>query len=478
MITGARRPRPSVSRLLTLGLVSALLVGLAGLASYASTGIALAHGVRTSTSTALAHGARTSTSTTLRIWYATDDPTERPWARELVQRYAAGRRSVNVALSIYGLDVMNDKMQLALGAGNPPDLVYTTPRGPGLPAYVRAGKLLDLSAAARHANWAGALRPGLLAGYNSLLAANGGSRDSGKTYAVPYDMAAVGVLYNKTLFDTLHLAVPRTLADFNAVCARVKRAGLTPIGLGNADGWVGDDLYLTLANALAGPSSLTPELSLSPSFSFKGAPFRQAAQTLQGWSQNNYFTHEFGGLDAQDAVEAFFAGRTAMQLVSSSENSQILSHVHDKGVDVGIFPFPSAKKGQRPVMPQSGYAGWAVPTRSRNVAAATDFITYVTSAQTARLLLAHGMVPAHPVDTRSLSAAAPFQRDYIAALDAAEPGVYLDSAPIPNINATMEANVQLLLQNVEAPGFLVRSLQDVYASRGAHASSTRTDGEF
>jgi len=131
-------------------------------------------------------------------------------------------------------------------------------------------------------------------------------------------MAAVGVLYNKTLFGTLHLAVPRTLADFNAVCARVKRAGLTPIGLGNADGWVGDDLYLTLANALAGPSSLTPELSLSPSFSFKGAPFRQAAQTLQSWSRNNYFTREFGGLDAQDAVEAFFAGRTAMQLVSSS----------------------------------------------------------------------------------------------------------------------------------------------------------------
>jgi len=56
--------------------------------------------------------------------------------------------------------------------------------------------------------------------------------------------------------------------------------------------------------------------------------------------------------------------------------------------------------------------------------------------------------------------------------------VYLDAAPIPNINATMEANIQLLLQGYETPDFLPRSLQQVYASRGAKATSTRTDGEF
>ena len=71
-----------------------------------------------------------------------------------------------------------------------------------------------------------------------------------------------------------------------------------------------------------------------------------------------------------------------------------------------------------------------------------------------------------------------FQRAYLRALATATPGVYLDGAPVPNLNATMEANVQLLLQKVEAPAFLTRSLQTVYASEGLHASSTRTDGEF
>jgi ABC-type glycerol-3-phosphate transport system substrate-binding protein len=129
-------------------------------------------------------------------------------------------------------------------------------------------------------------------------------------------------------------------------------------------------------------------------------------------------------------------------------------------------------------MPQSGYEGWAIPRAARNPAAALDFMSYMTSAQTAALLLTHGMLPAHHLDARAARVAAPFQQEYLDALNGATPGVYLDAAPIPNINATMEANIQLLLQGYETPDFLPRSLQQVYASRGAKATSTRTDGEF
>lgn len=423
-------------------------------------------------------GRASATTSTLRIWYGTDDPTEQAWVQQLAQGFMARYRSVHVTLTTYNLDDLNDKMQLALGGGSAPDLVYATPRGPGLPVYVRAGRLLDLSSAARQRGWAGQLRAGLLASYNTLLAANGGSRDAGHTYAVPYDLAAVAVLYNKTIFARLHLQVPRTLAALEALLPRLARAGYTPLGLGNADGWVGDDWYLTLVNAGVDPTTLAAALRLSSSFSFEGAPYRAAAATLQAWATNNYFTHDFGGLDAQDGVTTFFSGKTAMQLISSTENSQILALARQTRLNVGIFAFPSARAGQPAVMPQSGYAGWAIPRAAHNAAAALDFITYAVSAPVATLLLSHGLLPARQVDTRTAHLAAGFQRDYLEALDTATPGVYLDSAPIPNINATMEANVELLLQNLETPSFLTRSLQQVYASRGARATSTRTDGEF
>lgn len=427
---------------------------------------------------AYGRGVAAATPSTLRIWYGTDDPTEASWAQQLARGFEAQHHGVKVSLTTYGLDDLNAKMQVALNGTNPPDLVYTTPRGPGLPAYVRAGKLLDLTTAARRRGWAARLRPGLLADYNRLLAANGSKRDAGKIYAVPYVIAAVAVLYNQQLFDKLHLRVPRTLSELQTALARVKKAGYTPLGLGNADGWVGDDWYLTMVNAQVAPAELASALRLSSSFSFTRPPFRAAAVTLQDWANRSYFTRDFGGLDAQDSVETFFDGKTAMQLVSSTENSQILSLARQSKVRVGIFAFPSARQGQPPVMPQSGYAGWAIPRNARNPGAALAFIDLVTSATTGDLLLSRGMLPAHRIDTRRARLAAPFQQQYITALDGATPGVYLDSAPIPNINATMEANVQLLLQGYEAPDFLTRSLQQVYASHGVKASATRTDGEF
>jgi ABC-type glycerol-3-phosphate transport system substrate-binding protein len=243
-------------------------------------------------------------------------------------------------------------------------------------------------------------------------------------------------------------------------------------------GWLGDDWWLTLVNARTGPAALTPVLRVSDRFTFAAPPFRWAAATLQDWAQRGLFTSHFGGLDAQDSVAAFFAGKTAMQLVSSTQNAHILSLTRATGLSVGIFPFPSVTPGRPPVMPQSGYAGWAVPCTAQHPAAALAFIDHVLSTRTVELLLSRGMVPAHRIEPKAALLAAPFQREYLDAVASALPGVYLDGAPVPNLNVTMEANIQLLLQGVETPDFLVQSLQAVYSSRGARATQTRTDGEF
>jgi raffinose/stachyose/melibiose transport system substrate-binding protein len=419
---------------------------------------------------------------TLRIWYGSDDPAEQSWVKQVVQRFGARYPTVQVTLSFYDLDDLIEKAQLALSSGAAPDLLYTTPRGPGLPAYVHAGKLRDLSADVKKRGWAARLRPGLLAAYNQLLAANGTARDRGHVYAVPYLMAAVGVLYNKDIFRKLHLQLPRTTAQFAALLPRLKTAGYTPIGFGNEDAWVGDAWYLTLLNAQVGPQALRPALRLDPAFRFTAPPFRQAAATLQGWARAGYFSRNFGSLDPQEAVEDFFErGHTAMQLVSSTQNAHILTELGDtdsKATNVGLFAFPSARGGQPPVMVQDGYSGWAIPTAAHNPAAALDFIDQATSEDTTRILLAHGLLPAHRLDNRSMQPMAPFQRDYLSALAVAPPGVYVDAAPIPNFLATMEAHLQLLLKGRETPHTLTQRLQDVYASRGRTATFTRTDGEF
>lgn len=418
-----------------------------------------------------------STTHALRVWYGTDDPVEREWAPDLARRFEQMHPGSVVQLSVYSFEDLNTKLQLALSAGDPPDLAYVTPRGPGIPAYVGAHRLRNLTAASHAGGWSRRLRTGLLNSYNEPFSYFGAKH--GQIMAVPMGLAAVAILYNTHLLQRLHLSIPRSLRTFQADLALSKAHGYVPLGLGNGDGWLGDDWYLTLVNSLAGPSTLRPEQQLAP-FSFKRPPFTRAARLLQTWSRAGYFTPDFGGLDAQEGIDQFFHGTTVFQLVSSSEDSQIAQDQRQTHLPIGIFAFPSRAGGT--VTPYSGYEGWVVPIAARRPVEAESFITMVTSTAIARFLLAHSWLPARSVTTSGQRGQpgrpSRWQTQYLRALNTSEPGVYLDAAPIGNLNATMEANVQLLLQGYEPPAFLVDSLQEVYSSRGKHGSTARIDGEF
>lgn len=415
-----------------------------------------------------------SSGSALRIWYATDDPVERGWARQLVQIYERAHHGVQVQLNVLSFEDLNTKLQLALSAGDPPDLAYVTPRGPGIPAYVAAHKLRDLTAAAQQNDWSRLLRPGLLAQYNQPFGHYGAP--AGHVVAVPSAVAAVGVLYNRRLLQRLHLAVPRSLAALESSLRRAKAAGYTPLGMGNGDGWLGDDWYLTLVNALVPPDRLAPEQRLDPTFSFRRPPFLAAGTLLRHWSTQGYFTPNFGGLDAQEGIDEFFRGHTLFQLISSSENAQITHDQRQTGLPIGIFAFPGPPNGTTPF---SGYLGWVAPAAGHHPTEAISFISTMLSIPAAQFLLAHGVLPAaRPSLLAGGTSVSPWVRSYLDVLNTARPGVYLDAAPIANLNATMEANVQLLLQGYEAPAFLVKSLEQVYTTHGHGGTTARIDGEF
>src|SRR5947209_14405767 len=121
--------------------------------------------------------------TTLTIWCSTDDPVERVWSQHLARQFEASHPNVRVKLDALSFEDINTKLQLALAAGDPPDVAYVTPRGPGIPAYLGAHRLLDLRTAARQRGWADALRPGLLSAYNAPFVLYGAPKRS--VMAVP-----------------------------------------------------------------------------------------------------------------------------------------------------------------------------------------------------------------------------------------------------------------------------------------------------
>ena len=84
--------------------------------------------------------------------------------------------------------------------------------------------LSDLVPADQRANWIGTQE----------------NTDKGKLYAMPLYVIGVPLAYNKTLFAKAGLSQPpTTFQELLADCGKLKAAGVTPIGMGNKDGYFG-----------------------------------------------------------------------------------------------------------------------------------------------------------------------------------------------------------------------------------------------
>jgi ABC-type glycerol-3-phosphate transport system substrate-binding protein len=436
--------------------------------------------------------------TTLTVWYSTDDPVESTWSKGLVPLFEAANPKIKINMRVFGLDDFNDKMQDALGSKTGPDLAYATPRAPAIPIYVAHGELANLTSYAKKYDWAGLMRPGLLSYWNVPFGVwqtkapdlGGGDDDDDapaptatQIYGVPTAMSAVALAYNTKLMSKLGISFPTSVSQLAADAAKAKKAGMIPFGLGNNDLWLGDDWYIVLADPYFSFNQQESVLH-DGSFNFDSAPFVQAGNQLAAWSRDGYFTPKQSTLYAQAGILSFFQGNTLFQLVSSSENAQILQDEKSTKMPMSVRAFPSpgaVDDGPPPlqggVMPYSGYEGWVVPKSSAHKAADARWINFMLHHTATAYLLKHGVLPTTPVSV----AMAPtvFQRQFLTAMSSAQRSVYLDAAPVPNFDASMEGNTSALLDGKESGTQVASSVADSYSSYGKRSNRVMDiDGEY
>jgi raffinose/stachyose/melibiose transport system substrate-binding protein len=58
-----------------------------------------------------------------------------------------------------------------------------------------------------------------------------------KFYALPMDMAGIGVIYNKDIFAELGLTIPMTVSELKSICKKISDSGYTPFAVSVADCW-------------------------------------------------------------------------------------------------------------------------------------------------------------------------------------------------------------------------------------------------
>ncbi len=167
-----------------------------------------------------------------------------------------------------------------------------------------------------------------------------------------------GIFYNKQLAAQIGMTEPpKTLAEFSALLAKAKAAGLLPImQWGSAKSGMGLAFPLQALMASVGPIQPINEWI----FQKKDATIDtrsnlQAAQHLEQWIKDGYFPPDINAIEYTDAAGRFGKGEGVFTFNGDWQNA---GYDTDLPGNVGFFVMPSAEAGGSPAAMSSSAHVW------------------------------------------------------------------------------------------------------------------------
>jgi raffinose/stachyose/melibiose transport system substrate-binding protein len=202
---------------------------------------------------------------------------------------------------------------------------------------------------------------------------------NGKLYGqVIFDNSSVwAVCYNKTIFQSLGIQVPKNYADFKAACAKIAASGVTPIYEPVSDGW-----HHVLWFPELGPGYEKAEPGLSDKLNNNTEKFADSAimttslTELKEIATLGYFGKNYLSDAVADQPAKMASGKYAMTVSNSSLPDQIVAADATQKLDnFGFFVMPLADN-------QSINMNFEGPTRfiysgSKYIAEAKKYFSFI-----------------------------------------------------------------------------------------------------
>lgn len=354
--------------------------------------------------------------------------------QQIIKEYEALHPNVHIKLVMLENEAFKQKVQVAIQAGDPPDLFHSWGGGVMI-EYAKAGMLRDITKEVKN-DFSKRIGMGPLSVYGY----------DGKFYGVPYDMGAVGVWYNKTIFSKVGIEPPSTWPELLSAVKKIKAAGYVPIALGAGDKWPAHFWWVYLAMRLGGEPAFNAAYSGKGSFADK--QFVEAGQKLLDLLALKPFQEGFLGATYDNQAALMGNGKAAMELMgqwappveaSNSENGKGI------GDNLGWFPFPSVPGGvgkQSDVM--GGGNGYVV---GKNAPDQTlDFLSFLMQKKyNEQLIKSDGIIPVVAGADEALKGDANMQKVVAAVANAGYYQLYYDQFLPPAVGeAVKDAVVSLL----------------------------------
>ncbi len=310
---------------------------------------------------------------TIRWWHIATAEADAAVFQGIADDYMAMNPNVNIEITILENEAFKSQLTTVMQAGDPPDL-FQSWGGGVLWAYAENGLLRDISADLE-GEW-----------YDSFAAPAAVELFGmdGEYYGVPWRWGAVGMFYNKELFEQAGLdpeAPPATWTEFIDAVQALKDAGITPIALGGRDKWPGHFWWVYLAIRTGGEEAFLKAYNREGSFADE--PFVQAGELLKDLIDMEPFPAGFLGMTFGDEGAQMGNGLAAMELMGQwAPGNQETNSEDGTGVTdvLGWFPFPALEGGAgAPTDTLGGGDGFVLGVNAPDET--IDFLRYLTTVE-------------------------------------------------------------------------------------------------
>jgi raffinose/stachyose/melibiose transport system substrate-binding protein len=324
----------------------------------------------------------------LTMWLVTTGPSPANTAvQNLVTSFEKSHKGDHITIDFIENQSYKQKIQLAMGAGNPPTIFWTWGGGP-LQQFIKAHDVYSLG----NPSWLSQFLPSSL----------GAVTYHGQVYGIPVEgTQPVYFFYNKPIFARYHLTFPATWSGLLSTVAKLKSHGIAPISLANGDQWPGLMYLEYLTDRIGGPGVAQALQSNAPG-GWSNPAVTKALDDIQQLARDGAFQtgydslHYSGG--GSDAL--VYSGKAAIQLMGDWDISSMLGE--DKSFvtagDLGMAPFPTVAGGTGNPADLAGntasYVGISSHASAAQKAVAVAFLKEaLTSTSYAKAEVAAGEVP-------------------------------------------------------------------------------------
>ena len=368
-----------------------------------------------------------------------------------IELFKAAHPGVEVKFEEKSFEQIQQNAGMILNSDSAPDILEYNKGNATAGLLSKQGLLTDLTDESAKRGWDKALSQSL---QTTTKYDEDGIMGSGKVFGIPNYAEYVMVYYNKDLFAKNKIAVPTTLAEFEAAMDTFVKAGVTPLSVGGAE-YPAQQILYELALSKANRTFVDNYQLYKAKVDFHGPELTFGAQTFSDWVNKGFIAKNSAGIKAEDMGVAFEQGKFPIMISGSWWYGRFATEI--KNYQWGTFLFPG-----NTLHPGSSGNLWVVPEKSKAKSLAYDFIDITMKPEIQDLLGNNGGVPVASDPSKITDAKNKELIDNFAKVSSADGLAFYPDWPAPGYYDVMVGGVQGLINGSKTPAAMLDEVAKPY----------------